>query len=286
MSGSITIDGGGSGSRARLRGADGSVSVSGPPLSLTTVDVQTVIGRILALIDELPQRAGLEAISVGLAGALNVERAAAVRAALAARFPEARTAVARDIDLLVGQLSRPGAAVVVGTGVAVIAPTRDGEVLIDGRGFALGDRGGAGWIGLEALRRGLRDLDRDGRERPLLTVLRASLGFPPDRALASAVSAGAGLNQRLVARLAPTVIALAEQGDSDAVAVVAAAVDAVRESAGWALERARMASGAEIIVAGGLAGSGYFWTRLHPLLLASGRVEVVRRVDPLDATLV
>ena len=285
MSASITIDGGGSGSRARLRTGNRSALVIGPPLSLTTVDVETVIARILALIDRLPEHGGVEAISVGLAGAMNIERAAAVRAALAARFPEARTTVARDIDLVVGQLTPPGAAVIVGTGVAVIALTPGGEVLIDGGGFAIGDRGGGAWIGLEALRRGLRDLDRDGRERPLLAALRRRLGLPPDRALASAISAGAGLDQRRVAGLAPTVVALAEQGDSDAVAVVAGAIDAVRESADWALERARIASGAEIILAGGLAGSSYFWTRLRPLLVASGRVEAVRRVDPLDATL-
>ena len=258
-------------------------TVTGPPLSLTAVDPKTVIARILSLLDQLPtEDAQIEAVSVGLAGAMDGDHADTIRLALTERFPRARVAIARDIDLLVCQLDGAGAAVVVGTGVVVSVPAPGGEVLVDGRGFAIGDRGGGAWIGLEAVRRSLRDIDREGRESSLFAALRAQLDLASDRGVAAALSAAGRLDQRRFAALAPTVLALADRGDRDAEAVIACAIDAVSESVGWALHRAAVPSAVELVIAGGVAGSAYFWPLLRASLNGLGRVQVVRRVDPLD----
>jgi N-acetylglucosamine kinase-like BadF-type ATPase len=243
-----------------------------------------VVHEIARLVEALePSDRRVSALSVGLAGATHAQRAGLVATGLAERFGPARVTVVRDIDLVAWQLPSPGAALVVGTGVAVVAPTADGEVLVDGRGFAVGDRGGGAWIGLEALRLGLAQLDRSGQRSPLLHALLAALGLQSDENVAAAISAGTGPDPARLASLAPVVLARAQTGDPDADQVVSCAVSAVTDSASWALARARTDLPAMVVAAGGLTNSNVYWSRLHASLLATGAVGCLQRVDPLDA---
>jgi N-acetylglucosamine kinase-like BadF-type ATPase len=252
-------------------------------LSLTTVSVETVVHEIGRLVDALqPPYGCVSALSVGLAGATHAERAGLVASRLAERFGPARVEVVRDIDLVVWQLRSAGAALVVGTGVAVVAPTADGEVMVDGRGFGVGDRGGGAWIGLEALRLCLCQLDESGQRSPLLVALLAALGLPSDQNVAAAVSAGHGPDPARLARLAPVVLARAQCGDPNADQVVSGAVSAVTDSATWALRRARTEVPAVVVAAGGLTSSDLYWSRLQAALSATGAVGSIQRVDPVD----
>ena len=115
-----------------------------------------------------------------------------------------------------------GVSVVAGTGVACLAVPEQGAArIIGGHGYLLGDEGGAFWIGREALR----------------AVLRAEDGRGPTTALAAAAARRFDglddLGDRLhsarrpvndIAQFAPDVLAVAEQGDRVAEAIVDEAV--------------------------------------------------------------
>lgn len=287
MSPTITVDGGGSGARARLHGKHSAVTVAlDEPLSLTTVSAGDVLERLGRLLDELPVVEPVTAITVGLAGSASTAHTEPVAAMLHGRHPGAGVAVARDVDLVLAHLEGPGAALVVGTGAVVLATASDGgEVMVDGRGFAIGDRGGGAWIALEALRRTLRACDLDGTEPPLLQALRGELGLPTDRGVATALADAGGPGARRVAALAPVVIGLARDGEPDAAAIVDCAVAEIAASVRAALRRAGCPSGAEVVAAGGLGRVPTFAAGLERALVDGTRVARLRAVDPLDTDL-
>jgi N-acetylglucosamine kinase-like BadF-type ATPase len=284
---SITVDGGASRARARLRDESGAHTVTlDESLSLTTVAPGDVLERLGRLLDQLPEAGTVAAVTVGLAGASNTARAEPVTAALRRRYPRARARVVRDVDLVLAHLDGPGAALVVGTGAVVLAPAAGGgEVMIDGRGFAIGDRGGGAWIALEALRQTLRVRDLQGTEPPLLQALRRELGLATDRGIAAALADAGGPGARSVAALAPVVLALADDGDGDATAIVDCAVDEIAASVHAALRLAACPAGAEIVAAGGVATAPAFARRLKRAVADGQAVVRVRAVDPLDADL-
>jgi N-acetylglucosamine kinase-like BadF-type ATPase len=281
MSATLTIDGGGSNVRARLHSAAEAVTVAiREPLNVSSVSTAVAEERLSRLLDLLPG-ADVAAVSAGFAGAAVVGRAQPVATLLERRFPGARITVARDIDLVLAHLEGPGAALIVGTGAIVVAPVAGGgEVVVDGRGFAIADRGGGAWIGLEALRIGLRALDYTGVEPPLLRALRTRLGLDGDRGIAAALTLDGGLGAGRVAALAPVVLEAAEAGDPDAGAILTLAVDEVVANVRSALARAGAPADASVVVTGGVAG--------HPRYadaLRRGLPMPLRWVDPLDARL-
>jgi glucosamine kinase len=188
----------------------------------------------------LPSVDRVDTVSVGLAGGVPGERLDAVGAAVKRRYPGAAVLVGRDLDLVVTQLGGEGVAVVVGTGCAAVAITPDaGELTVDGHGFAIGDRGGAAWIGLQAVQVGLRRLDLEGAETQLLRSAREALRLPANRGFFTALSEG-GLSARRLAALAPAVLGLAERADPDASAIVTAAVTEVEQTIHAAAKAARL----------------------------------------------
>jgi N-acetylglucosamine kinase-like BadF-type ATPase len=191
--------------------------------------------------------------------------------------------VVRDIDLVVGQLDGPGAALIVGTGAVALVPTDNSETLVDGRGFPVGDWGGGAWIGLEALRRGLRHHDHTGTASNLLAALCVELGLPTDRGVLAALQEDGALTAQRLARLAPTVLQLAAAGDEQANGVTSDAVAALRDTVLWALRRGGFAGPAHVVAAGGLMQPGPFRDHLAHSLATSGAVAQLRFVDPLDA---
>ena len=288
MSSTVTIDGGATVGRARLHvTGQTSVTVTGPALSITTVAVEVVVNRILELISALPivDSTTVDAVSIGLAGGTASERTQRVAAAVRSRYPSARVAVGRDVDLLLARLCGHGVAVIAGTGAAVLAIGRRGEVLVDGRGFALGDRGSASWIGLEAVRQALRAVDVFGEESALLSALRSQLGLASDRGFATALSAGGGPDAARVASLAPVVLDLATGGDCAAEGIVTNAVNELSETVRVARRRAEVDRGAPVVVAGGLTRSPDWCARLWAQLQAQSGVGELTIVDPLDGSI-
>jgi glucosamine kinase len=287
MNASITVDGGGSGCRARLLDDTGSFEAElNLPVNLVSQPLDKVLERLDQLLAELPPVDRVASVSVGLAGGVPGERRDAVEAAVKRRYPGAAVVIGRDLDLVVTQLGGEGVAVVVGTGCAAVATTPEGaQVKVDGHGFAIGDRGGAAWIGLKAAQVALRRLDLEGVETPLLLVVRRSLGLQENRGFFTALSGDGGLSAERLAALAPQVLALADEADPDASAIVTAAVAEVEESVGAVARAAGLTLPAKVVVAGGLSKAPRFMAPFRDALLGNGVAKSVDGVDPLDAKL-
>lgn len=288
MTASITVDGGGSRCRARLR-KDGSSfeATLEEPLNLVSQRLDEVLDRLGRLLGGLPATDSVGLVSVGVAGGVPGRRRDIVEEAIGRRYPGAEVLVRPDLDLVVAQLSGDGVAIVVGTGCAAVVTTSEGEnVTVDGHGLGIGDRGGAAWIGLQAVQVGVRRLDLEGVETPLLRAVRENLGLHGDRGFYSALSVEGGLSARRLAALAPAVLTLADQVEPDAGAIVTAAIAEVEATAGAAARATRQTLPTEVVVAGGLISAPGFYPPLRAALLGSGIAARVDRVDPLDAELV
>jgi glucosamine kinase len=115
-----------------------------------------------------------------------------------------------------------GCSVIVGTGVASLAMTRDHEArIIGGHGYLLGDEGGAFWIGGCGIRAVLQAVD--GRGSPTALVAVAERHFGSLQNLGDRLhSSDRPVNT--IARFAPDVLDMAAGGDAVASAIVDAAV--------------------------------------------------------------
>jgi N-acetylglucosamine kinase-like BadF-type ATPase len=232
----------------------------------------------------LPVQAEVTGILAGLAGAVTAAQTEPVIASLRERHPRAQVSVVTDLDLVLAHLTGPGAALIVGTGAIVAARGEQGrEVLVDGRGFAIGDRGSGGWIALEALRRSIKDYDLRETESALLRALRTELGVAEGLQMARALAEGGGPGARRVAALAPVVLRLADCGDRDAGAILDDAVAEIIASVEAALRRAGCYERAEVVVTGGVVAHPGFLRRLADALASHGKLGRLRRVDPLEA---
>lgn len=225
----IGIDGGGTGTRARLYTAQGVLlgeGRAGPSgLGLGAEAAWRHVGQA---VDAAFAAAGLPsaepalcAIGLGLAGA---GRDSAREAFLRADPGFAQLRLTRDVHaLLVGaHAGRPGIVVAIGTGSVAAAQHRDGTLqLAGGWGFPLGDEGGGAWLGQQVLR--LAQAAADGREpgSPLSEAVTAHVG---GTTLALAAWS-ADADQTICATLAPLVLARAEGGDPQARALLALAAD-------------------------------------------------------------
>jgi N-acetylglucosamine kinase-like BadF-type ATPase len=199
----------------------------------------------------------LAALYVGAAGAGRAGIAAALRAALAARFASATIVVEDDARIaLRGAIAEgPGAVVIAGTGSVAYAENGRARVRVGGDGFALGDEGSGYALGVAAVRALLRALDGRAPESALARVARDAFGATRD-AVVDAVYGDAGrVDVARVAAIAPLVVQLADGGDAEAGGVLVGAVRSLAALAETACARVQLAPGAPIAFAGGLLGS-------------------------------
>ncbi|SCL19634.1 BadF-type ATPase [Micromonospora pallida] len=147
-----------------------------------------------------------------------------------------------------------GTVLIAGTG-AIAAQVRDLRLdrVADGHGWLLGDAGSGFWLGREAVRRVLADLDRAHRPGPLGTgVLTELLGHaeiaprPRDTvdALVQAVTRRPPIE---LARLAPLVVDAARRDEPTAVALIAEAAGHLAQS----VSRIRPPEATDPLVLGG-----------------------------------
>lgn len=160
----------------------------------------------------------VRAATIGLAGVARFRDDPGGRAALAAAWREAGLTCDYTLvaDALLGYCAgseRPaGTVVIAGTG-AIAAAVRDFALdhLAGGHGWLLGDEGSGYWLGREAVRAALSDLDRCRTPGPLSRrVLAAALGSTDGtgRATAQALVQWATTRPPVaLAELAPTVLA-------------------------------------------------------------------------------
>jgi glucosamine kinase len=220
----VGLDGGGTGTRARLQDASGRALGQGEagPSGLSQ-GVEQAWRHVRLAIAAAFEAAGLScpapaavALGLGLAGA----EVAALRADFLAANPGYAIGLLENdgITQLAGaQAGRPGIVVSAGTGAVAAARYADGHVRrCGGWGWPAGDEGAGSWLGLQAVRALQNALDGRAPLSPLSAAAAGAIG--PDAAAVQAWSAHAG--QHACAQLAPLVFAAADQGDAQAAALL------------------------------------------------------------------
>jgi glucosamine kinase len=168
----IGVDGGGTGTRVRVVGVDGSeIGCANSGASSLAYGTQAAWTAILEAIRLAHQNAGIQqpplnsmAIGLGLAGAHNLHWAEDFKQS---NPGFAHLAMASDgmTTLLGAHLGMAGAIIAVGTGIIGEVLTLTGEHReVSGWGFPAGDDGSGAWIGLRAINYAQRMLD--GRSKP------------------------------------------------------------------------------------------------------------------------
>lgn len=130
-----------------------------------------------------------------------------------------------EIALVGATMGRPGVIVIAGTGSVAGARNRRGEYArCGGWGYIVGDEGSAYYIAIEALRAVLWAFDGRGEPTALTGEMLKALGIEsPDEILRKLYLERMSASD--VARLAPLVTQLAEQGDKVAVRIVERAAE-------------------------------------------------------------
>lgn len=260
----VGVDLGKTGCRARTDGGVEATGLGAPGLA-EHGGVEAALRAVRAVLDELPDRAAVQSIAVGAAGAEAAPAAAReLCGALAEAFPGARTAVTSDsVAAHVGALGgRPGAVLALGTGVVALAVDAHGHrTQVDGWGPWLGDDGSGAWIGREGLRAVL--LHAEGRGPGTALTAAATARFGELRRLPGTLAA-AGSTARTTATFAPDVVAAAAAGDEVATDVLDRAL-ACWVALGTSAVRA--AGVPELALVGGLASAAHpTWPAdVHPV---------------------
>lgn len=286
----IGVDAGGTSSRALLAGFAGA-GLAGGSLGRGTAPAGNPASR--------PVEEAVASVTDAIRTALGTHDPATVRQVVigvagGSRFddPEVRAAFARGWTAL--GLHCP--VEVVGDNVVAFAagtPAPDGHVLVSGTGaiaaeiaghallrmsgglgWLLGDEGSAFWIGREAARLAVAAYDDQRPMTPLdLSVATAVLGSGAaardTTARSALVAAIYGQPPTTLARLAPLVSRLAEDGDEEAVRIVREAAALLADT----LARIRPPDARSPIVLAGSCVSG------SPLLAATLRAQLVDRWD-------
>ncbi len=247
------VDGGGTGCRAVLSDADGTILSFGQagPANISA-DTPTALLHIEEAARHAAQAAGLD-ISIwertqavlGLAGA----NALADRDSVAQRLPFGRSRIVSDtVTALQGALGAgDGAIAILGTGSAFVRRTADSIETVGGRGFMLSDHAGGARLGRELLEHALLAADGMAGRTPLVDAALAR--FDGDARKITAFSRAAAAADYAV--FAPAVFDHAQKGDSLALRLLENACAAIRAG----LDRVEAQSFGRFSLTGGLAAA-------------------------------
>lgn len=265
----VGIDGGGTGTRARLQSAAGVTlgwGSAGPSgLSQGVEQAWRHVGQAITLAFEAAGLAPAPVHEIGLGLGLAGACVTALRRAFIAADPGYALCVLDSdaISLLLGSHGgQPGLVVAAGTGSVGAVRTPAGQMRIcGGWGFAIGDEGSGAWLGKQAVQHLSQVLDGRVRGGALSAALTASIGADKPGVQAWCASAG----QHAHAQLAPRVFVAAEQGDPFAQGLLQRA----------AHELARLASALDPAEVLPVAVGGSVGERLWPLWPAALRARRV-----------
>jgi glucosamine kinase len=205
----IGIDGGGTGTRARLTRADGEVlgfahagpSALGQGVQQAWKNVSQAIERSFRIANVHAWQPEECAIGLGLAGAIVPKHNRDFMQA-ANRFGKIELASDGYTTLLGAHGGRPGAVIAAGTGSIGEVLRDDGEhVAVGGWGYPVGDEGSGAWIGMRAMREAQQVSDGRASAGPLVHAVWSVAGNSRDALLAWCERAG----QHEYAALAPLV---------------------------------------------------------------------------------
>jgi glucosamine kinase len=267
----LGVDGGGTGCRARLESADGTVlgaGIAGPAttrlgLEAAMAAVETACLAALAEAGLSFDTAAHVHCGVGLAG---MGRKGAREALEARPHPFASIAFASDglVACIGAHAGLDGGIVIVGTGTCGLGRVGTQELRVGGYGFPISDEGSGADLGLQAIRLALRALDGRIDRTALLNDVLSRFDDDPFEAVAWMDRASA----TDYATFAPLVMRHADNGDPVGRRIVQGAAEQVD-----GLVRALVERGApRIALIGGLSSAIEPW--LAP--------DVRRRLKPLD----
>ncbi|WP_293864050.1 N-acetylglucosamine kinase [uncultured Alsobacter sp.] len=267
----LGVDGGGTGCRARVEDAEGTIlgsGIAGP--ATTRLGIEQAMASVETACRAALDEAGIafEAAAhvhcgVGLAG---MGRKGAQEAFEALPHPFASIAFATDglVACIGAHSGADGGIVIVGTGSFGLARVEGREIRVGGYGFPISDEGSGADLGLQAIRLALRALDGRIDRTPLLTSVLARFKDDPFEAVAWMDRASA----TDYATFAPLVMRHADDGDPVGRRIVQGSAEQID-----GLVRALVERGApRISLIGGLSSAIEPW--LAP--------DVRRRLKPLD----
>ncbi len=230
----IGVDGGGTGTRARLAAPDGAVlgqgdagpSALGQGVTQAWVHIQRAVAHAFEAAGLPPAVPAVCAIGLGLSGAHVPSRREAFLS-VAPAYAKVLLTDDGSTSLYGAMAGRPGAVVACGTGSIGEALQADGRrVTVGGWGFGLGDEGSGAWLGLRAVRHAHRAQDGRAAAGALAEAVWAVTGRSREAMLAWSERA----NQASYAQLAPLVFEL-EARDAFAAVLLREAVQAIEQHA-------------------------------------------------------
>ncbi len=247
----VGVDGGATRCRVRVRDAEGHTLAEALGASANVhVDFAASIAAARSVVGDALHDAGLApadhprmTIGLGLAGVNDKEDAERVVSAFPSymRVRAANDAVTACIGAHAGA---DGGLVIAGTGSAAIARVAGREIIVGGRGFAIGDAGSGAHIGLRALRAAVRAYDGLGPDSALTRDMLDAF----DGDIVALVRWSRVARPGDFGALAPRVFSRAGQGDPIALPIVGEAAHAI-----GALARRACALGAErVALVGGV----------------------------------
>ncbi|TXI10267.1 MAG: N-acetylglucosamine kinase [Rhizobium sp.] len=267
----LGVDGGGTGCRARIEDAEGTVlgqGLSGP--ATTRLGIDEAWASISRAFDAAIEEAGLDAsdigrihVGVGLAG---IGRKGALAALRAIEHSFASIDFVSDGEgaCLGAHSGRDGAIVIAGTGSIGLGLVEGRQLRVGGYGFPISDEGSGAYLGLKAVQIALRA--QDGREQNTALPAEIMQRFQGDPMEAVAWMDRASATD--YATFAPMVLRHADQGDAIARRLVQSAAGHIDT-----LVRTLFDKGApRVCLLGGLASPLEPW--LSP--------DVRRRLKPTD----
>ncbi|MDL2397900.1 N-acetylglucosamine kinase [Rhizobium mayense] len=267
----LGIDGGGTGCRARIEDAAGTVlgqGLSGP--ATTRLGIDEAWASIARAFGAAIEEAGLSApevkrihAGVGLAG---IGRKGALEALRGINHPFASIDFVSDGEgaCLGAHSGRDGAIVIAGTGSIGLGFVEGRHLRVGGYGFPISDEGSGAYLGLKAVQLALRAHDGRQEKTALLAEIMQRFQNDPMEAVAWMDRASA----TDYAALAPMVMRHADQGDAAGRRIVQSAAEHVDT-----LIRTLFDKGApRVSLLGGLSSP------LEPWLAP----DVRRRLKPID----
>lgn len=224
----LAVDGGQSGTVAVLATADGTivgVGRGGPIRHHQEPGAEGFVRNGLLAVTEAMRGAGDHSTVVVCCLALT--GSASIAGRVIRELVRAGRYVVLESDssaaLASGTAGGGGIGLIAGTGSVALAQGRSGQqVLLGGWGWLLGDEGSGVWIAMEALRAAVRDVDGTGPQTVLTGELPKILGQPDLRGVFNLVT-GQQVDRTAIAALCPSIVTIAEGGDSVAAGILHAA---------------------------------------------------------------
>lgn len=248
------------GEQARLTGADANLQRRGPE---ETAGI--LAGLVKTFLEDSPDRA-VTAVCAGVSGAGRPQEQRRVEELMRRHLEPDQAAVIRvvhdaEIALEAAFEGESGVVIITGTGSIIYARTDKGNLLrAGGWGYLLGDDGSGFELGRSGLRRVAAFYD-GGPETALSELLAAQHSIHSGEDLISAVYG----KELAIAKVAPLVIAAAENGDAVAEKAVDDIIAALVTQVSWMLDRVAGIN-AQIALLGGLTNETYYRLRLSEAL--------------------